>query len=154
MLFSKGNKHYDLVELPMKHNHLIQEELLNLNILENQTPEKGRNVMILPQIKESLNSNEVFFIVPKGLEDFISVFYNMPLSAVVGAKGVINAMGDEIDRLHESDMNTVLRSVYNAKPKKVYVSLLNSIWNNKHELAYRNLLKTPGYASIISSTLF
>ncbi len=153
IVLSEMNTKFNLAVLPLIQKTTIKGELHSSFKLVDQSPEKGQDVIILPQIETRKRHQGVSLIVPAGLEVVFSEFYKLPMPAIIGTKGNINSYGDETQPLHESDMNIVLRHIYNLKPELVYVCLLNSIWNNKHELAYRNLLKTPGFQSFISSNL-
>lgn len=71
---------------------------------------------------------------------------------VIEVRERIDAHGNKVVPLTESEINRVLRQVYRLNPGVVVIAFLNSYVNPGHEQTFMNLLRTAGYKYISASS--
>lgn len=83
----------------------------------------------------------------EGINKLLSQVHRIEMDGAVGFTGEVNSP------LPEPSINKVLRKIFALKPKKVFVCLLNAVFNPKHERELRNVIRAAGYKAYISTDL-
>jgi hypothetical protein len=97
---------------------------------------------------------DVVLLVTNDCTDIVQAASPGLIMQVLEVNEYVDKEGKVIQTLDESEINKVLRFIYNNKPKLVVISLLNSIRNDIHERALRNILSVPGYKCNLSSEVY
>lgn len=109
------------------------------------------DVLLLENIKK-IHSNTVL-ICTEGEKEMLLGLIPDSKSIILELKEHVSSEGDIDEVLKESEMNKVLRSIFERKSSHVYVSLTNAFYNPLHENNIANVLEAAGYEVTKSSTL-
>lgn len=112
---------------------------------------KENNMLFLPDINPNLADQDVLMFVTKGYSVCLANYYGKSGIKIIEIDEFTDISGGVIKMLDESEINHILRAVFEMKPKQVYISLLNSFRNARQEQVLRNILILPGYTCELAS---
>lgn len=98
-----------------------------------------------------IEHEDIFFLITKETRSIFQQIFMADDGQFIEVNEFINCDGKIIKGLKESELNEILRKIFDYKPGLVQISLINSCVNPIHERSLSNLIKTPGYKSQLSS---
>jgi hypothetical protein len=84
----------------------------------------------------------------------ISGIHPLIFEKIIKVMEGIDEKGNVFEPLVESELNIILRSVFEFRKANIFIALKNSQFNSLHEKILVNLLWSAGYKSVFPSYLF